>query len=160
MLVRYRRNDVFLIPVANGEFSLGRVVLKVDGGNVLVAVYPELAESVEAVDLGRLSSSRPVLLVETMDLRLKDGTWRLAGNWTPPAELSIPVYKTQVEPGGDFFEQHVDGSIGRRLAADEAARLKKQKSFSPVLVEKAAQAFQGVEPWLPAFDEIRIEESA
>ncbi|MCD0481442.1 immunity 26/phosphotriesterase HocA family protein [Streptacidiphilus sp. ASG 303] len=160
MPVRYRQSDLFLIPVAEGEFSLGRVVLKMRGGNVLVAIYSELAESVEAVDLGRLSISRPVFLVETMDLRLKDGTWRVAGNWTPPTELSIPVCKTQVEPGGDFFAQHIDGSIGRRLTPDEAARLKKQKSFSPMLVEKAAQAFQGVESWLPVFDEIRIGERA
>lgn len=158
MPVRYRQSDVFLIRVADGAFALGRVVVKSRGGNVLVAIYSDLAESQEAADPGRLSISRPVFLVETMDLRIKDGDWRVVGNWTPPTELPAPVYKTQFEPGGDFFEQHIDGSIGRRLTADEAARLKTQKSFSPALVERAVRAFQGAEPWLPVFDEIRFDE--
>ncbi|MFJ9461665.1 Imm26 family immunity protein [Kitasatospora sp. NPDC101447] len=161
MPVRYRQSDVFLIPVADGAFALGRVVVKARGGNVLVAIYSELAESLEgAVELGRLPASRPVFLVEAMDLRIKDGTWRVVGNWTPPTELPTPVYKTQFEPGGDFFEQMIDGSVGRRLTADEATRLKTQKSFSPALVEKAIRAFRGIEPWLSVFDELRTSEKA
>jgi hypothetical protein len=158
MPVRYRQSDVFLIPVADGAFALGRVVVKASGGNVLVVIYSDLAESLEAVDLGRLSISRPAFLVETMDLRIKDGTWKVVGNWVPSTELPVPVYKTQVEPGGDFFEQYIDGRVGGRLTVDEAARLKTQKSFSPALAERAVRAFRGVEPWLPVFDEIRFDE--
>jgi hypothetical protein len=157
--VKYRQSDVFSIPVSDGTPAVGRVILKMRGGNILVAVYPGHSEIVESADLERLSTSRPVFTVETMDLFIKNGRWAVLGKWAPVVESPIPVYKTQFEPGGPFFEQRIDGSIGGQLADEEAIHLKRQKSFSPALVEKAVRAFQGLEPWIPVFDEMRSNES-
>jgi hypothetical protein len=160
MPMRYRPGDVFLVPVTDEAVAVGHVVLKFSHGNILVAIYPELAETSKAVDLGRLATSRPVFLVQTMDFRIKDGTWKVLGSWTPPIEVSIPVYKTQLEFDGDFYEQTIDGSVGRRLTVDEAAQLRRPKSFSPAAVEAAIRAFEKMERWLPAFDEMRPSENA
>ncbi|NEB02594.1 Imm26 family immunity protein [Streptomyces sp. SID13726] len=157
--MKYRQGDVFSIPVADGMPAAGRVVLKMRGGNILVAVYPERSETVDSVDLERLSVSRPVFTVETMDLFIKNGNWPVLGKWAPAVESPIPVYKTQFEPGGPFYEQHIDGTIGGQLTDEEAVHLKRQKSFSPALVEKALRALQGLEPWLPVFDEMRSGEA-
>ncbi len=158
MSVRYRQDDVFLIPVASEDFALGRIVLTLRG-NILIAVYPEYVRSGDAVDVDRLSTSRPVFLVETMDGHITDGLWKVVGTWTPQTELSIPVYKVQVGLGGDFYEQHSDGTLGRQLTVNEAAQMKNQKSWSPAFVENAVQALRGIEPWQPIFDEIKIGEN-
>ncbi|MFJ2240983.1 hypothetical protein [Streptomyces sp. NPDC087859] len=160
MPVKYRQNDVFLIPVAGGKPAVGRVILKFGGGNILAVIYPGRPETVENVDFSYLKRARPVFTIETMDLSIKNGTWRVLGNWAPAVELPIPVYKTQFEFGGPFFEQFIDGSTGRQLADDEASRLKKQKSYSPDLAEAAVRALQGLGPWLPVFDEMRSDQTA
>nr|WSZ15685.1 immunity 26/phosphotriesterase HocA family protein [Streptomyces canus] len=159
MPVKYRLNDVFFIPVADGTPAAGRIILQIRGGNILVTVYPEHSQIVENADLERLSVSRPVFTVETMDLFIKNGKWPVLGNWTPLVESQIPVYKTQFEPGGPYFEQRIDGIVGGQLADEEAIHLKRQKSFSPALVEKAVRAFQGLDPWIPVFDEMRSDEA-
>jgi hypothetical protein len=155
MLTSYQKDDVFLIPVTESSAAVGRVVMKLKGGNVLVAAYPEVGA--DTVDLQKLSECRPALLVETMDLRLKDGKWKLLGKYSASADLGIPVYKVQLEPDGDFFEQMIDGSIGNRLTRDESARMRRLKSFSPAAVEMAVRALLGLSPWLPDFDEMKFD---
>jgi hypothetical protein len=153
--VRYRKNDIFLIPAGPGIVVCGRAVMKL-GTNILVAIYMSDTESVDAVDLKALVESPPVFLVETMDLRIRDGSWAMIGNAKPSVEIPIPVYKTQLEFGGDFYVQEIDGTIGKRLTSDEAASLRRQKSYSPAAVEQAVRAFRGLDEWLPQFDEMRF----
>ena len=126
---------------------------------MLVTLYSGRSELGENGDLSWFSSSRPDFIVETMDLFIKNGTWPVLGSWRSPVESPMPVYKTQFEYDGPFFEQHADGSIGRRLTDDEASRLRRPKSYSPALVEKAARALQGLVPWLPVFDEMRFDDA-
>jgi hypothetical protein len=110
--VKYQQSEVFSIPVPDGTPALGRVILKMRGGNILVAVYPENSEIVDSADLERLSTPQPVFTIETMDLFIKNGRWTVLGKWVPVVESSIPVYKTQFEPGGPFFEQRIENGDG------------------------------------------------
>nr|WP_211283769.1 hypothetical protein [Streptomyces antibioticus] len=138
---------------------MGNIILKMRTGNILTTVYPSRSASIESFDPEWLSSSRPDFTVETMDLFIKNGTWRVLGNWGPPVEPRIPVYKTQFEFNGPFFEQYIDGGVGGQLTDDDASHLRKQKSYSPALVEEAVRALQGLEPWLPIFDEMRSDDA-
>ncbi|MET9224794.1 Imm26 family immunity protein [Lentzea sp. NPDC003310] len=149
---------MFTVPIDGESFVLGRVV-RVLGGNVLIAVYAESLKSVREIDLDVLDRAAPIFLAVTMDLRLIDGQWSLVGEWSPEIELRLPRYKVQAGDGA-FYEQHLDGSMGRSLTAAEAERLPNYSSYSPALVEMAVRAHFGHETWRPVFDEIRIEGSA
>jgi hypothetical protein len=156
-MVKYRQDDVFAVPVDDDSVVLGRIVRDLRG-IVLIAVYADLVKPREKTDLDGLAGASPVFLAMTMDNRLRAGHWPIIGNWSPQVELDLPRYKVQVSDG-TFYEQHLDGGIGRQLTLDEAEQLGNHTSYSNAVVEMAARAHLGREPWLPVFDAIRLDRS-
>ncbi|WP_215454420.1 hypothetical protein [Streptomyces sp. ATCC 21386] len=153
MLTRYKKGDVLSIPVVEGRIALAQVVETLRG-NVLLAVFSELLDADGPRDVASLELGEPVLLVETMDLRIKDRTWQIAGNQEISKDVSIPTYKVWVEPPGEYRTQDVHGNVGDRIPPERASGMKHQKSFSPAVVESALRGFHGHGPWVPAFDEL------
>ncbi|MFJ8585983.1 hypothetical protein ACIRD2_15160 [Streptomyces sp. NPDC093595] len=156
MLKKYGKGDVLVIPVGEENVALGQIVEKLRGGNVLLAVFSELLKTSDTVEVEKQRLDDPVFLVETMDLRIKEGAWRVAGNREVSSVIPSPVYKVWVEPPGEFRTQDIHGTVGGPVGADEAAKLKLQKSFSPAVVETALRALHGFSPWRSAFDELAI----
>jgi hypothetical protein len=69
--------------------------------------------------------------------------------------VALPAYKLAVgEP--DNIEVVDFAGHRRRLASQiEAELLPFRNTVAPVLLEKAMRAWLGLEPWLPAFDELK-----
>jgi hypothetical protein len=154
MLVKFSKGDLLLIPASEGKWAVGQVILKMRR-NILLAVFPEFIDSPPGSPGANVTAhGKPELLVETMDLRIRDGSWKVFGNRPISTGIDIPKYKVPVG-GGDFFIQDINGNLERPATPDEATRLRGQKSFSPALVENAVRALLGLEAWNLAFDEMR-----
>ena len=145
---------MFTVPV-DDEVVLGRIVL-VLGTNVLVAVYAETLGPAADADVTALDQARPTFLAEVVDVLLRDGDWPVIGWWEPPVELPIPVSKVHVQGSEHYYEQFIDGTLGRQLSSEEAALLNPHRSYSPEILPLAVRAFHGRTAWLPAFDHIRV----
>ncbi|MBT2390612.1 hypothetical protein J7E87_14520 [Streptomyces sp. ISL-1] len=123
-------------------------------GNVLLAVFSALLGAGDAVEVEKLKLDDPIFLAETMDLRLKEGVWRVLGNREISSAIPVPAYKVWVEPPGEYRRQDIHGKVGEVISPEEAATLKLQKSFSPAVIETALRGLHGLGPWRAAFDEL------
>ncbi|MGY5048785.1 hypothetical protein ACWDE0_24695 [Streptomyces sp. 900105755] len=153
MLRKYGNGDVFSIPVTDEKKSIAQVVEKLRG-NVLLAVFSELLDVDDSRDVESFELGQPIFLLETMDLRIKDGIWSALGNREVSRNIVPPKYKVWVEPPGEYRIQDIRGNVGVAISAQRASEMKLQKSFSPAVVEAALRGFHGFGPWRPAFDEL------
>ncbi|MGW3310528.1 Imm26 family immunity protein [Streptomyces sp. NPDC001073] len=155
MLNKYKSGDVLSISVADEKNATAQVVEKLRG-NVLLAVFSDLLDADDIGDPELLELDDPIFLVETMDLRIKDGTWPILGNRKVSERIKIPEYKVWVEPPGEYRTQDIHGNVGRSISSEQASGMKLQKSFSPAAVEAALRGFHGLGPWRQAFDELVV----
>ncbi|WP_246885535.1 hypothetical protein [Streptomyces sp. GESEQ-4] len=125
-------------------------------GNVLLAVFSELLDSAGSCDVASLELEEPIFLVETMDQRIKDNTWRVVGNRDVSKRIPVPEYKVWVEPPGEYRLQDIHGVVGVSISPERAGAMKSQKSFSPAVVEAALRGFHGHGPWHSAYDELTV----
>ncbi|MFE1273094.1 hypothetical protein [Streptomyces sp. NPDC058758] len=141
------------IPVIGKRISFAQVVERLRG-NVLLSVFSELLSAEESYEVDSLELDDPIFLLETMDLRIKEGVWSIVGNRDISEEILAPVYKVWVEPPGEYRVQDIYGNLGASLSLDQASGMRLQKSFSPAVVEAALRGFHGLGPWRPAFEEL------
>lgn len=153
MLEKYRKGDILSISVTGEKIALAQVVEKLRG-NVLLAVFPELLDADGSCNVESFESEGPIFLLETMDLRIKNGMWSIIGNREVVNGIPTPEYKVWVEPPGEYRIQDVHGNLGASLSPERASGMKLQKSFSPAVVEAALRGFHGLGPWRKAFDEL------
>ncbi|MFD4241940.1 hypothetical protein ACFWP3_10120 [Streptomyces sp. NPDC058525] len=135
------------------QIALAQVIEKLRG-NVLLAVFSDLLNVDDSRDTELLELGTPIFLLETMDIRIKDGTWPIIGNQEVVNGIPTPEYKVWVEPPGEYRIQDVHGNLGASISPERASGMKLQKSFSPAVVEAALRGFHGLGPWRPAFDEL------
>lgn len=155
MLKKYGKGDVLVVPVGDDNIAVAQIVEKLRG-NILLAVFPVLLGVGDVVEVEALKLDDPIFLVETMDLRIKEGVWRVLGNREVSSSIPVPDYKVWVEPPGEYRRQDIHGKVGKAISSEEAAALKLQKSFSPAVIETALRGLHGFGPWRAAFDELAI----
>jgi hypothetical protein len=153
MLAKYGNGDVLSIPVTDKKIALAQVVEKLRG-NILLAVFSELLDADDSRGVESFELDEPIFLLETMDLRIKDGTWSVMGNREVAKGISVPEFKVWVEPPGEYRVQDIHGNVGVSISPERASGMKLQKSFSPAVVEAALRGFHGLGPWRQAFDEL------
>ncbi|WP_327171489.1 immunity 26/phosphotriesterase HocA family protein [Streptomyces sp. NBC_01336] len=155
MLGKYRNGDILSVPVNGQEIALAQVIEKL-GGNVLLAVFSDLLNVEESRDIESIELDTPIFLVETMDIRIKDGAWPVVGNRQLVGGIPDLEYKVWVEPPGEYRIQDVRGNVGVSISSERASKMKLHKSFSPAVVESALRGFHGYGPWNQAFDDLTI----
>ncbi|WP_370025149.1 hypothetical protein [Planotetraspora sp. GP83] len=64
------------------------------------------------------------------------------------------MFKVPAGPEGEYHIQDIYGNIRRVATVDEIRSLRNPKSYSPALAEDAIRAFNGMGPWLEAYDEM------
>ncbi|MFI6551140.1 hypothetical protein ACIBO9_48720 [Streptomyces prunicolor] len=155
MLKKYKSGDVLSISVTDEKNAMAQIIEKLRG-NILMAVFSELLDADDVGDVELLELDDPIFLVETMDLRIKDGTWPILGNRKASERIPIPEYKVWVEPPGEYRIQDIHGNVGGSISPEQASGMRLQKSFSPAAVEAALRGFHGLGPWRQAFDELVV----
>lgn len=155
MLRKSAQGDVLAVPVVDNKVAAVQVI-RVLQSNLFLAVYPSLFHSSNIPNVADLELDEPVFLVETMDLRVKEGVWWVIGNRDASVSVSVPWYKVWVEPPGEYRRQDIHGQVGEVLSAEEAESMRYQKSFSPAVVEAALRGLHGFGPWRAAFDELAL----
>lgn len=153
--MKYDKGDVLVVPVGDENLAVAQIVEK-SRGNILLAVFPTLLGVGDAVEVEALKIDDPIFLAETMDLRIKEGVWRVLGNREISSAIPAPDYKVWVEPPGEYRRQDIHGKVGEVTSPEEAATLKLQKSFSPAVIEAALRGLHGFSLWCAAFDELAI----
>ncbi len=143
-------NDVLIIPVAEGKYSVARVLVTLPE-SVFLVVYSGLGSAEDAASVTVESGLVPMLYAETTDQKIVSGEWKLVGNWAPVPEVSVPIHQCRVQPGGERVDQWVDGVEADWLAVADLPT-PQRGLHPPEVVETAIRALHGFEPWRTEFE--------
>lgn len=157
--VRVNVGDVFVVPIDSERFGLGQVVGKYLSEAYFFALFARAyAADAPPPDIeAAVREDEVVLLALSLDAKLAAGHWKVIGHVeVDPARLPLPAYKEGVLPTGTFDVVDYSGKLRRRATRDEAEALPLRKVVAPVRLEKALRAVHGVEPWVNAYEDLRV----
>ena len=152
MSVKPRRGDVLKIHVSADLVAVAQIILTLGHGVLLVAVFPAVESTRSDDELRRMIHLKPNLVVTTMSSSIRAGQWAVIENADVSHDIPIPVYVVPVGPQQIDHLQDAHGKIYRPASPEEARELRAPTSFSPVAVEKAIQAVNGLREWEQRFD--------
>ncbi len=150
--------DVFLVPTGDGRAGVGQVVGTYGNDAYYLAIFDLVLPLDQAVTRATEALSAPVLfLALSLDAKFHAGHWSVVTQAAVDPAIPLPAYKEAV--GSPELVDVVDHTGGRRRRAtpSEAATLPNRKVIAPVRLERALRASLGIEPWLEAFDELKVD---
>lgn len=157
-MVKPKVGDVFVIPTGDGRAGVGQVVGTYGDDAFYFAIFDAaLPEEQAATHAEDALSGQVLLLALSLDAKLHAGHWVVVATAEVDPAVPLPAYKESV--GAPSNVEVVDYTGGRRRVAnaDEAADLPDRKVVAPVRLERALRASLGLEPWLAAFDGLKVE---
>lgn len=155
-----RRGDIFIVPTGDGRAGVGQVVATYGKHAYYFAIFDYVLPLSEAAERALEALSTPILLLAlSMDAKVHVGHWSVVGHHPVDPSISLPVYKEAVGTIDNIQVVDHTGRIRRAASATEAVRLPYRQVIAPVRLEKALRAHLGLEPWVHAFDELRLRNS-
>jgi hypothetical protein len=146
--------DVFLIPIDESRVGIGQIAGDWKGELYLIiydAVYGEGQINPECV-----LAEKALFAALSLDAKIHVGHWRIIGNVTRNLrDIPQPVFK--VNQGEKIFSESRDRSMARLASRSEAEALRLRTVVSPVRLENALKAHNGVGDWSPRYDELRYD---
>ncbi|WP_412538481.1 hypothetical protein R8Z50_21815 [Longispora sp. K20-0274] len=149
-----RQGDLLTIPLSDTDVVVAQV-LRSRSGVLLIAVFDGTFPAHAEISFVGRNLDLIRLIAQTMDARIGTGNWVVIDNVPVSGEVPIPIYKVQAGPGSSWYIQDIDGNILREARPAEIEVLRIPKSFSPVAVEKAIRAANGIEAWQERFDDMK-----
>lgn len=140
--------DLLGIPLADGRFAIGQVVLP--GVSFYLGVDPNPLEHFEA-----LADFAPKLFAWTNDAEVYHGNWKKLAERLPVSD-NFPRPNFKVGMPGRMVVESFEGQRLRNFVPGEDDALDYRSSYSPLLVQRAADAFNGLSDWLPTFDKLLL----
>ncbi|WIE73865.1 Imm26 family immunity protein [Curtobacterium sp. MCJR17_020] len=148
--------DIFTVPLGDGRAALGQVIGKYKSSLYVVVfdlVVPE--DAVQSLDLSDVAATPPLLARMTFDARFRPGMWQIVGNRAPDQRRFLPAFSYGSDDYDGVQVTNFDGTRTRRAVGREATQIPRLTIDSPIILEKATRAHYGLEPWLPAYDDLR-----
>jgi hypothetical protein len=146
--------DIFQISIDEERFVLGQVIDQYKA-TLLVLVFDKVfpRNSDIIFDFNALS---PVLLACTFDALLYNGTWPVVRNDTTDlADLRRPEFL--IGPNENCSVEDFHGRTIRKATAHDLEHLGYRTIVSPIRVQKAAQALNGIGEWMDSFDVLKAK---
>jgi len=149
-----RSGDVFAIPVDGDRAYIGQIVAKTAGA-LYVIVYDWIEPNIESIpQIEKVPSEDPLFATLTLDSRFRPGMWKVVGHAETDPDRFLPAFSYEtLEPGRvritDFYDR-----VHRDATPDEAAAIPAREYRSPMRLEKALRAREGLLPNLPSYDEL------
>jgi hypothetical protein len=157
-LTKLQIGDVLIIPIDDGRAGVGQVVATYEKNVYYVAVFEAILPIAAASNRAHEAlGSRILFLAPTFDAKVHVGDWTVVGRAPVAASVPLPAYQIAMGTPADIHVVDYTGHRMRPATPAEIERLPARTIVAPVRLEKALRASLGVEPWLPAFDNLRVE---
>ena len=150
MGIRAKVGDVFLVPLDGKGWALGQLV-SAWNDELYVAVFGQKVETRD-VNPHSVVDQEPVFLALTLDAKLFHGDWPILGN-VQGNLASFPQPAFKVRQSGVVHIESRDRTLSRPALPAEAEILRYRSVSSPVVIEKAVQAFFAIGDWSPHYDD-------
>lgn len=124
--VRYHEGDVFRVPLADGRFAYGRILLIEPPRPIFVELYPLVSDKDPSME--ELARSDWLLKIHCSDDGIATGSWKVVGHLPVRAPIVKPPFWDDNPFDGKFHlrDDPVDASGQRETTLDEIARLRAQ----------------------------------
>ena len=156
-----RVGDVFTLPINEEALGVGQVVGLHGNDAYFFAVFADPAPpDLSADDLVSRATGPVLFLALSFDALVHVGEWKVVGSAAVDHDIPLPAYKEEVGTRGDFHVVDHSGQRRRPATADEVQQLSYRKLVAPIRVGRALRASHGLEPWLDAFDSLRVDEKS
>ncbi len=153
MGVKISIGDVFTIPLSENDFGLGQVV-DVLGAELYLIAFAEVWGVETPPNADSVLSLKPHFATLSLDAKLWNGDWEIIGNVTGNLNsIRRPLFK--IRQRGVMFVESQDGTKARPAKSDELEQLRFRGTVSPIRIQKAVQAQNGIIEWNEMFDELR-----
>lgn len=117
--------DIFAIPLNNGKYAIGHVLDQRMPNTIRIAIYDEVIDSLESVNVSELCKSEKLLsLLEVTKEQIDFGVWKVIGN--KPTTIPISRY-----PNEQYRDKKWAGS----------------SIYDAALAEDFVNAFYALIPW-------------
>jgi hypothetical protein len=146
------------VPTGDDRAGVGQVVATYGKDAYFFAIFDRVLPLSEASGQAVNALSAPLLfLALSLDAKIHAGHWTVVGRAPVAPSIPLPAYKEAVGSAGNVEVVDYSGTQRRPATRIEASALPNRKIVAPVRLEKALRASLGLEPWLEAFDELRIQ---
>lgn len=145
---KLKQGDVFKIKIKDNIYSYGQIIDKKYNFYVIYDIF-----SSDKEDLQEVIKKPIIFLVQSVDVALEEGKWKVVGNCNIPEDIKIPYFKMPTLED-DWILINYKNEILRKATKEEEEKLDELFSFSPALVEAAIKAKYGIEEWYEDFDSI------
>ena len=138
--------DLISIPLSDGFIAVGQIILP--GVSFYLGVDPSRRTTVEAPH-----DFAPKLFAWTNDAELYRGNWeKLVDRLPVSPDFPRPDFK--VEIAGRMVVESFEGQMIRDFVPGQDDALNYRSTQSPLLVQDAVNALNGLGDWLPMFDKL------
>ncbi|WP_102193365.1 hypothetical protein [Microbacterium aurantiacum] len=156
MRQRPKVGDVFLIPAGEGSVGIGQVAATYGKDAYFLAVFDGIVAEEDAVSRLRDALAGEVLFFGlSLDAKFYVGHWQIVSNLPVRADLPFPAYKETVMSPDRIDAVDYSGLRRRPASKDEVGGLSYRTIVAPVRFERALRASIGLDPWLPAYEELK-----
>ena len=156
MRPRPKVGDVFLIPAGEGNVGLGQVAARYGKDAYFLAVFDGIVAEENAASRIRDTLAGEVLFFGlSPDAKFYVGHWQIVSNLPVRADLPLPAYKEAVLSPDRFDVVDYSGLRRRPATTDEVSKLRFRTIVAPIRFERALRASIGLDPWLPAYQELK-----
>lgn len=150
--------DVFGIPLGDGTVAVGQIV-----SSYLASHYVVLFDFVAPEDevRSRISNAlqaKPLFGGLTFDALFRPGRWNVLENRAVDSQSYLPAYKTGTRDLANCKVEDFRAERSRAASDLEVENIPFRKSSAPIVFERAMKAHLGMEPWLAAFEGIRLDQ--
>jgi hypothetical protein len=153
--MRIEIGDVFTVPLDDARTGLGQVVAKYQRDGYYFALFAKARPRTPPPDAEAVGADHVALLALSLDAKLWVGDWKIIGRAPVPAGLPLPAYLLTIGASDKLFVVDYTGERQRPASALEDQRLPYRTIVAPVRLEKALRALHGLEPWHPAYDDLK-----
>jgi hypothetical protein len=142
---------VVQIPIDENRVGFGQVVAKRLSTYLVIVFKTAYARSV-LPELQEIVLDSPAFVAETLDAKIWNGDWPIAGNIEPDVtRVPFPVYKVTVGNIRNWQVESYDGKRHREAKPWELDALQFRTVVGPIRLQRALQALHGAGQWNDAF---------
>jgi len=145
--------DIFAIPIDTDRAYIGQVIANTEGA-LYVIVFDWIEPHLDEIFyISNVPISDPLFATLTFDSRFRPHMWKVVGHAEPDADRLLPAFSYGTINPGQVRIANFSDTRHRDATPEEAAAIPSQKYRSPMRLEKALRAREGLLPHLPSYDE-------
>jgi len=150
-----RPGDLLAIPIGDGRAYVGQVVDRTTRAMYVVVFDCAVSAIPTPEEIANAQKANPLFATLTFDARLRPGMWTIVGNSTPDRDRFLPAFTYGAAETSGVWVTDFHDSRQRPATEDESRVIPRRKIRSPMVLEQAVLAHEGLVPWIPAFEELR-----